>query len=142
MIEYAKAQVLEDGQWDLTLDIKNVAKLLEKETFRTQLKKIKDKSLEEIIEVKNNLIQENIKLKKEILESAKTIEQLLATTNFTESDFSNKTFPNYLFMIKTFGTLYSVFSAQIAFSMFDNCFKLENELFQRRKEQFDKLFLT
>jgi hypothetical protein len=23
-----------------------------------------------------------------------------------------------------------------------NCFKLENELFQRRKEQFDKLFLT
>ena len=38
---------------------------------------------------------------------------------------SNKTFPNYLFMIKTFGTLYSVFSAQIAFSMFDNCFKLE-----------------
>ncbi len=96
LLDYAKNQVIEDGQWDLTMGIKNVAKLLEKETFKTQLNKIKDKSLEEIIAVKNNLIQENINLKKEIFDSVKTIQQLLAMSNFSESDFSYKTFPNYL----------------------------------------------
>lgn len=101
LIDYAKNQVEDDGNWDLTADIVNVVKLLEKETFRVQMQNIKDKTLDEIIEIKNDLIKQNIDFKNENLYAAQKIQEIINDIGVPEKDFSSNSFPKFLQKILT-----------------------------------------
>lgn len=102
VMEYAKNQVIEDGNWDITNNIKDVSKVLQKETFRENLEEFKNKTLEEIIKVKENLIIDNKRLKSEIIEKGKRIQGIISNLGIPEKDFSGQYFPKYLIKVVDF----------------------------------------
>ena len=57
LIEYAKEKAQEDKSWDISMDLKEFAKILLKENDIEQLKKLDKKTIEEFKELKKNLIK-------------------------------------------------------------------------------------
>ncbi len=95
LLDFALEKTDDDKSWDISRDIANAAKLLYDENDSAHVAILKEKSLEDFLEFKKQLILKKKKLTAEIEAIATKTLQLIEESGLQDDDFSGKYFPKH-----------------------------------------------
>ena len=95
LIDFAIEKTDDDKSWDVAFDFNKIAKLLVKETDITYINTLKEKSLNDFKELKENLTKQRKSTETQIIETAHKTLMLISESGLEYSDFSRKTLPNH-----------------------------------------------
>ena len=101
LLEFALEKTDDDKSWDISRDIANAAKLLFNENDADQVSVLKQKSLEDFLEFKKQLILKRKHLSEEIEKIASETLQLIDESGLEHSDFTRATLPNHFLKLKS-----------------------------------------
>ncbi len=95
LLDFALEKTDDDKSWDISRDIANAAKLLYDENESDHVSVLKQKTLEDFLEFKKQLILKKKKLSQEIETVASDTLQLIDESGLQHSDFIRGTLPNH-----------------------------------------------
>ena len=95
LIDYALEKADDDKSWDISLDLNEIAKLLQDENELPHLRKLKDKTLEDFNELKNILKKKIDDTTEKLANTGKAVLALIENEGLTFDDFLRKTLPNH-----------------------------------------------
>ncbi|MCB0466341.1 MAG: UvrD-helicase domain-containing protein, partial [Aequorivita sp.] len=95
LLDFAMEKTDDDKSWDISRDIANAAKLLYNENDSGHVSILKQKSLEDFLEFKKQLIHKKEKLSKEIEIIASQTLQLIEESGLQFDDFSGSYLPKH-----------------------------------------------
>ncbi|TXD74655.1 UvrD-helicase domain-containing protein [Aequorivita antarctica] len=95
LLDFALEKTDDDKSWDISRDIANAAKLLYDENDADHVSVLKQKSLEDFLEFKKQLIHKKKKLSEEIKSIASQTLQLIEESGLQFDDFSGSYFPKH-----------------------------------------------
>ncbi|NAS31156.1 UvrD-helicase domain-containing protein [Flavobacteriaceae bacterium R38] len=95
LVDFALEKAEDDKSWDIAIDLKRVALLLLNENHSKELSQLKENSLEDFIKLNKNL-RKNILDQEEVLrKTAKDVLALIEANSLDFNDFSRGTLPNH-----------------------------------------------
>jgi len=100
LLDFALEKTDDDKSWDISRDIANAAKLLYDENDSDHVFILKQKSLENFLEFKNQLIHKKKKLSEAIDAIASQTLQLIDESGLQHTDFTRGTLPNHFIKLK------------------------------------------
>ncbi len=100
LLDFALEKTDDDKSWDISRDIASAAKLIYNENDSTHVSILKQKSLEDFLEFKKQLILKKKKLSEEIEAIASQTLQLIEESGLQHSDFIRGTLPNHFLKLK------------------------------------------
>lgn len=100
LLDFALDKTDDDKSWDISRDIANAAKLLYNENDSDHVSILKQKTLEDFLEFKKQLIHKKKKLCEEIEIIASQTLQLIEESGLQHSDFTRETLPNHFLKLK------------------------------------------
>lgn len=95
LIEYSLEKSEEDKSWDISMDLKEFAKILLKENDIEQLKKLDEKTIEEFKELKKSLIKKNAEIEISFKEIGKQGLEIMESMGLEHKDFYRSMLPNH-----------------------------------------------
>jgi len=95
LIDFAIEKADDDKSWDISYDFNKISKLLINENDFSALLSLKDKSLEDFKQLKNNLSKQIVILETIISETAKATLNLIEDYNLQFDDFNRKSLPTH-----------------------------------------------
>ncbi len=100
LLDFALEKTDDDKSWDISRDIASAAKLLYNENDSDHVSILKQKSLEDFLEFKKQLILKKKKLSEAIENIAMETLQLIDESGLQHSDFTRGTLPNHFLKLK------------------------------------------
>ncbi len=100
LLDFALEKTDDDKSWDISRDIASAAKLLYNENDSDHVSILKQKTLEDFLEFKKQLILKKKKLSAEIETVASETLQLIDESGLQHSDFTRGTLPNHFLKLK------------------------------------------
>jgi ATP-dependent exoDNAse (exonuclease V) beta subunit len=100
LIDFTMEKTDDDKSWDISREILETGKLIFNENNREEISHLKEKSIEEFIEIKIKMAQTSKALEKQNTALASTALDLIEKNNIDLKSFSRGTFPNHLNNIK------------------------------------------
>lgn len=100
LLDFALDKTDDDKSWDISRDIANAAKLLYNENDSDHVSVLKEKSLQDFLEFKKQLLLKNKNFSEEIENIASQTLQLIEEAGLQHSDFMRSTLPNHFLKIK------------------------------------------
>ncbi|WP_299883383.1 exodeoxyribonuclease V subunit beta [uncultured Lacinutrix sp.] len=95
LVDFAIEKADDDKSWDVSKDFNSIANLLIKENDLEFIKTIEDKTLDDFKELKKLLISEIETSKKNIINSATSVLELITKNGLDFTDFTRGTLPNH-----------------------------------------------
>lgn len=96
LVSFAKSKADEDKNWDVTLDLYAVCKLLLVEEHFFNFNQLQEKSIKDFTKITATIKEKTESCKDKIKETAATILQDFEANQLTPDDFSRKTFYNHV----------------------------------------------
>jgi len=100
LLDFALEKTDDDKSWDIARDIAKASKLLYSENDADQVSVLKQKSLQDFLEFKKQLILKKKKFSEEIENIASQTLQLIDESGLEYSDFMRSTLPNHFLKLK------------------------------------------
>ncbi|WP_042491671.1 UvrD-helicase domain-containing protein [Aequorivita sublithincola] len=100
LLDFALDKTDDDKSWDISRDIANAAKLLYNENDSDHVSVLKEKSLQDFLEFKKQLLLKKKKFSEDIENIASQTLQLIDEAGLQHSDFMRSTLPNHFLKIK------------------------------------------
>lgn len=101
LLDFALEKTDDDKSWDISRDIANAAKLLYDENDADHVSILKQKTLEDFLEFKKQLLHKKKKLSGEIESTASQTLQLVEESGLEHTDFSRSTLPNHFLKLQS-----------------------------------------
>ena len=95
LIDFSLEKTEEDKSWDIARDLKEFAKVLLNENDVTQLKKLKNKTLQDFTALKSYLRKKNKEIENECVEIGKKGLDIIDSMNLEHNDFYYSLLPNH-----------------------------------------------
>jgi len=99
LLDFALEKIEDDKSWDIGFDLFNIGKLLFNETHAQHLDKLKDKGIDDFLELKGTLHKRASALKEKLVETASQTLRLIEGEGLEPSDFTGSYFPKFLIKI-------------------------------------------
>jgi len=101
LIDFSIAKANEDKSWDITLDLKEIAKLLLNENDTEHISKITQKPIQDFIALKKQISKQQKEIEKQFAQIGETAIALINTTTLTFKDFAYSDLPNHFKKLTT-----------------------------------------
>jgi ATP-dependent exoDNAse (exonuclease V) beta subunit len=95
LIDFSLEKTEDDKSWDIARELKEFAKVLLNENDVTQLKKLKNKTLQEFTALKSHLRKENKAIESEFVDIGKKGLEIIDSMNLEHNDFYRSMLPNH-----------------------------------------------
>ncbi|MDT7829049.1 UvrD-helicase domain-containing protein [Pricia sp. S334] len=96
LLDFALEKIDEDKSWDVSIDLFNIGKLLFNETHTPHLEKLKNKEIDDFLELKKILYGKSTTVGGHLIETASTTLRLIEEEGLQNSDFTGSYFPKFL----------------------------------------------
>ena len=101
LVDFTLEKTDDDKSWDVTRDIKEVSKLLNKENNRNELEHFKNKQISEFVELKISVQANSKRIEKEVAGIGTAAFQLILNNQLDKKAFTRGTVYNYFEKIKS-----------------------------------------
>ena len=101
LMDFALEKIGEDKSWDITFDLNKIGKLLFNETNSEHLKLLKDKGIDDFLELKKILKNRIDEHKKVLIENASKALKLIRDNALVTEDFRAGYFPKFMMQIES-----------------------------------------
>ncbi|MFB0939312.1 MAG: UvrD-helicase domain-containing protein, partial [Urechidicola sp.] len=95
LIDFSLEKTEDDKSWDIARELKEFAKVLLNENDVTQLKKLKNKTLQDFTALKSHLRKENKAIESEFVDIGKKGLEIIDSMNLEHNDFYRSMLPNH-----------------------------------------------
>ncbi|WP_461533106.1 UvrD-helicase domain-containing protein [Sinomicrobium sp.] len=95
LVNYALEKTDDDKSWDISIDLKKIAKLLLEENHHKHIRQIESKSLSDLKQLSAQLKQQIDQVEKQLSENAESFFTLLRENGIEAGDFNRKYVPNF-----------------------------------------------
>lgn len=96
LLDFALEKIDDDKSWDISKDIVKTSGLLFNENDSDQIEMLKEKSLDDFIKFRKQLLIKQAYFKKELIKVAKETLQLIEESGLEFTDFSGSYFPKFI----------------------------------------------
>ncbi|WP_222937357.1 UvrD-helicase domain-containing protein [Cytophaga sp. FL35] len=96
LLDFALEKIDDDKSWDISQDLFNIGKLIFNENHSGHLEKLKNKSIDDFLELKSELRRNQKLLEEKLISTAKNILSLIDKTGLEFSDFTRGYFPKFI----------------------------------------------
>ncbi len=100
LLDFSKNKTDDDKNWDITFDLIKASALITNENNKSEIKKLSEKSIEDFVETRKQVIHNIETLKKQIKEKGSKCLQILTDNAIPFDSFSGSYFPKHLLKIK------------------------------------------
>ncbi|MCF6351015.1 MAG: UvrD-helicase domain-containing protein [Flavobacteriaceae bacterium] len=95
LIDFSIQKATEDKNWDIAIDLKKIATLLLNEDDLLQVNKIKDRPIQDFINLKNNIYKQQVNFEKQFFDIGKKGLQIIEDLNIDVTNFYYIQFPKF-----------------------------------------------
>src|SRR5690606_35864622 len=95
ILDFTIEKAKEDKSWDITYDLQNIGSLLLSENHIEHIETLKDKTIDDFLQLKKNLFTKREKAKELILKTAEAFFEILKENHLEANDFTGKYAFNY-----------------------------------------------
>ncbi len=95
LIDFAIEKTDDDKSWDISLDLKNIAKLLTNENHVSHLYNLESKSLNDFKALKKTVIEKAIVLEQKIIDKSQSVLNLMEASGLQFNNFSGSYLPKH-----------------------------------------------
>ena len=107
LVDFTMQKTDDDKSWDISNEIFEVGKLIHNENNHSEIALLKDKTIEEFVEIKTKIQSINTALKAETILLVQKIVNLLQQNKIENSSFAYERFPKHLTYISNFDLKYN-----------------------------------
>jgi len=100
LIDFATEKIDDDKSWDLSWDLKKIGKLLFQENHGPHLEYLKDKKLDEFVQLKVQIQKKMVQHAKNMVHQASVALTLIDENGLEHSDFISGYFPKFMLKIQ------------------------------------------
>lgn len=95
LIDFALEKIDDDKSWDIALDLNKIGKLLFNETNAVHLKKLRDKKIDDFLDLQKNILKKIKAAEANAQLHAEAVLQLIFEHSLETTDFPRETLPNH-----------------------------------------------
>ncbi len=99
LLDFALEKIDDDKSWDISFDLFQIGKLLFNETHAAHLEKLRDKNIEDFLELKKILRQRSAALEEKLTKTASRALGLIDRNGLEPTNFTGSYFPKFMIKI-------------------------------------------
>ncbi|WP_209401367.1 exodeoxyribonuclease V subunit beta [Pseudozobellia sp. WGM2] len=99
LLDFALEKIDGDKSWDITYDLYNIGKLIFSENHAEHLAKLRNKKIEDFLQLKSKLSKGQKAIEKHLVELAEKALDIIDDNGLEYSDFTRSSFPNFMLKI-------------------------------------------
>jgi len=95
LIDFSLQKTDDDKSWDITRELKEIAKILLNENDKIQLEKIQEKPIKDFVDLKNQLLKDQVTIEKQFAVIGKKGKEVIDSLGLDPKDFYYSQFPKH-----------------------------------------------